>query len=190
MRGLILAGGRSSRMGTDKARISYHGKPQYQHVFDLLTPFCDHVHISCKSTSHFPSQYNPVADEFDFESPLNGILSAMRAYADNSWLTVPVDMPMLDDSLIRYLSDHRDPKKMATCFLDSKGTAPEPLVAIWEEKSFEDLMIYYKDGGISPRNFLINNPVQLLNIPHEKYLVNINTLHEWEVYKKNLHRNS
>lgn len=188
MRGLILAGGRSSRMGSDKALIAYHGKPQYQYLFDLLTPFCEYVHISGKALTDFPSQYNPVADQFDFESPLNGILSAMTDYPDSIWLTIAVDMPMVDGTLIKFLVDHRNPQKMATCFLDSTGKVPEPLFTIWEKKSYESLIAFNKAGGISPRIFLMNNPVQFLNVPHEKYLININTLAEQEAFQKNLHK--
>ena len=39
MNGLVLSGGQSSRMGTDKALIDYHGIPQYAYVYDLLLRF-------------------------------------------------------------------------------------------------------------------------------------------------------
>jgi molybdopterin-guanine dinucleotide biosynthesis protein A len=48
MNGLILVGGQSVRMGTDKSQLSYHGKPQWQYLYDLLLPFCQKTYLSCR----------------------------------------------------------------------------------------------------------------------------------------------
>ncbi|MEY4787280.1 MAG: hypothetical protein RL692_1174, partial [Planctomycetota bacterium] len=47
--GLILTGGQSSRMGSDKAQLTYSNRPQWQEVADLLRPFCNKVYWSCAS---------------------------------------------------------------------------------------------------------------------------------------------
>src|SRR6187402_3556555 len=101
--GLILAGGKSARMGFDKGLIDYHGKPQRDYLRDLLGEYCDQVFTSCKKTNDLPLSCNPITDAFQIDSPLNGILSAFQFNKTVSWLTVPVDMPMVDGAIIQYL---------------------------------------------------------------------------------------
>lgn len=171
LNGLILSGGRSSRMGFDKGMINYHGKPQCEFMVDLLKPYCNEIFISSKENK----RQNTIVDHFDVDSPLNGILSAFHFDPNVAWLTVPVDMPHVNSQAIEFLLQHRDPKKVATCFFDSGGKLPEPLVTLWEAKSKPLLFDFYNSGGFSPRKFLEENNVQLLQAPDPKILKNINT---------------
>jgi molybdopterin-guanine dinucleotide biosynthesis protein A len=180
LNGLILAGGKSIRMGQDKGMIDYHGKPQREYLVDLLKPYCLEVYFSSKENI----RQNTIADHFDLDSPLNGILSAFHFDPSIAWLTVPVDMPYLNSRAIEFLFRHRDPKKVATCFFDSDGKLPEPLFTIWEIKSKPLLFDFYNSGGYSPRKFLEENDVQLLQAPDPKILQNINTHEDLVLFLK------
>lgn len=181
MNGLVLIGGKSSRMGSDKALIDYHGKPQREYLYELLCEFCAKVYLSCKS-AEANSRFPLIADRFSIESPLNGILSAFRTDPDLPWLVVAVDMPFVDRSTIRYLITHRDPSKVATCFSDSDGKLPEPLLTIWEPAAGPLLFQLFEDGNISPREFLKNHNIKMLTIPDKKALVNINSREDLEKF--------
>jgi molybdopterin-guanine dinucleotide biosynthesis protein A len=173
--GLVLAGGRSSRMGRDKGLIVYNGKPQREYIADLLGKFCAAVFTSCKTQEYIPAELNPLPDQFELESPLNGILSAFEKNNTVAWLTVPVDMPYVDDAVLSFLLQHRDTGRMATCFVDSDGKNPEPLLAIWEANAAIPLKNYYERGGISPREFLKQQDILLLQAPDKRIYHNINT---------------
>jgi molybdopterin-guanine dinucleotide biosynthesis protein A len=173
--GLVLAGGRSSRMGRDKGLIVYNDKPQREYIADLLRKFCAQVYVSCKTREYIPAELNPLPDQFELESPLNGILSAFRKNDTVAWLTVPVDMPYVDEAALAYLLNHRDTNKMATCFVDSDGKHPEPLLALWEARAAAPLKKYYESGGISPREFLKQQNILLLKPPDKRIYQNINT---------------
>ena len=84
-------------------------------------------------------------------------------------------MPNIDAKAIKYLLDHRNTHKAATCFLDSEGKNPEPLFTLWENKARPMLFDYFNSGGVSPRDFLIDNDIELLHAPSSKWLININT---------------
>lgn len=176
--GLILSGGRSLRMGQDKGLIPYYGKPQREYLHDLLNKICNDAYLSCKTNEDIPAFLNPIEDRYNLNSPLNGILSAFEHTPSVAWLTVPVDMPMIDEQAIRFLIDHRDPKKLATCFVDSDGEKPEPLFALWEPEAFEPLKQFHAAGEFSPRKFLMEHPVSLLQPPSKKIYQNINTPEE------------
>ncbi|HNP08536.1 MAG TPA: NTP transferase domain-containing protein, partial [Cyclobacteriaceae bacterium] len=112
--GLVLGGGLSSRMGKDKGHLNYHGQPQRDYVFKLLEKFCDRVYYSANAQAI--SDNNTIKDAYPFQGPLNGILSAFKFQSDVAWLTVPIDMPFVDESIIQFLIDHRDVSRVATCF--------------------------------------------------------------------------
>ena len=173
--GLVLAGGRSSRMGKDKGLIDYYGKPQREHLFDLLSEFCGRVFTSCKLEQAIPASLNPIHDKFDIESPLNGILSAIEKYGEKAWLTIAVDMPFVNKDVMRFIISNRDKSRMATCFYDSEGKLPEPLLTIWEPSTLQLLEKFTAVGGTSPREFLIANDCKKLIYPDSKIHINVNT---------------
>jgi molybdenum cofactor guanylyltransferase len=178
--GLVLAGGRSSRMGKDKGLIQYHDKPQREYLFELLSKFCDNVFTSCRKEQEIPPSLNPIYDKFEFESPLNGILSAFDKHSDNAWLAIAVDMPFVNKEALQFLISNRDPSKVATCFYDSDRRYPEPLVTIWEPTAFKLLKEFNRNAGISPREFLISNDCKKLISPNSQIHVNINTIGDIE----------
>jgi molybdopterin-guanine dinucleotide biosynthesis protein A len=183
LNGLILAGGRSLRMGQDKSLIEYHNVSQREYLFAMLKNFCASVFTSCKSDQSIPAHLNPLPDRFDFESPLNGILTAFSHDSIAAWITVPVDMPLIDVEVIAYLLKKRDPNKVATCFLDSDGKNPEPLIAIWEPWSHPRLLEFQQSGKISPRDFLKNQDTNIIEIPDRNALANINSPEELQKFR-------
>jgi len=181
--GLVLAGGKSKRMGTDKAFLSYHGVPQKDHLFALLEQLCSRVFISMGKSCD-PSLYlNPIEDKFDLKGPLNGILSAFDQHLEKAWLCVAVDMPFVDHAVLQFLLDHRDRTMLATCFYDSIGKRPEPLITIWEPEAYPELVRFSRLGNISPRDFLAKSRVKMLDVPDKLYLKNVNTMEEFNLLR-------
>lgn len=176
--GLILAGGKSLRMGRDKSLLLIHGQPQRQRLYDLLAGFCRQVFFSCKDVSGVPAALNPIADQFQIDSPLNGILSAFTHDPDTAWLTVAVDMPLVDATAIGALIRQRDTSKVATCFRDSENVKPEPLLTLWESRAYPLLLAFHESGQISPRQFLMQNDINLLTAPDKRALINVNSEEE------------
>lgn len=185
--GLILAGGKSSRMGYDKSLIEYHSVSQREYLFTLLKKVCNVVYTSCKTAGDLPIALNPLIDRFNLESPLNGILTAFTIHPNTAWLTVPIDMPLIDDFVITYLLSKRDATKTATCFFDSDGQKPEPLFTAWEPSAYPLLLEYYKAGNKSPREFLMRENIHVIEIPDKKFLININDGEELNRFKSGLH---
>lgn len=186
--GLVLAGGRSTRMGEDKGQLQYNGLPQREYVFRLLAPFCSRVFVSCRQEQQVPSHLNPLPDRYQIESPLNGILTAFSLYPDVNWLTVPVDMPLVDHSLLQFLLSQRSKQAVATCFFDSDNQKPEPLLVFWEAKAGPLLLDFFENGGVSPREFLIKFSTHCVQAPDVRYLMNLNTPEEHDRFKNQKHQ--
>jgi molybdopterin-guanine dinucleotide biosynthesis protein A len=173
--GLVLAGGKSERMGTDKGKICWHGKEQRYWMADVLKKFCSDVYISCRADQIREinrRNYKTIEDEFSGTGPLGAILSAYNVIGDVAWLVVACDMPFLDVHAIRYLIDHRDINSIATAYESPADHLPEPLAAIWEPQAEPLLREALKQNKLSPREILMQrniacispvNPVALMN---------------------------
>jgi molybdenum cofactor guanylyltransferase len=183
LNGLILAGGASIRMGSDKSVIEFHGVPQRQFLFELLKKFCDEVYTSCKPDSDIPAGFNPLPDKFDIRGPFNGILSAFSHREDVAWLTVPVDMPYIDENAVKHLLANRRDDKIATCYFDSDGKLPEPLFTVWEPSASAYLKTFFEAGKTRPREFLMTHDVHVIKSPTPLIHVNVNSPEDLERFR-------
>ncbi len=93
--GLVLAGGESRRMGSDKSLITIDGKPAYLHMSELFLKFCDAVYVSCREEQglfsgheHAESNITAVFDRAEFreKGPMTGILSYLNYVTVNQSL--------------------------------------------------------------------------------------------------------
>jgi molybdopterin-guanine dinucleotide biosynthesis protein A len=177
LNGLVLAGGRSQRMGRDKSQLNWHGKPQREHVADLLRPFCEEVLVSCRpeQAGDLPAAYPALPDTFVELGPYGAILSAFRAQPDRAWLVVACDLPLLDAATLDFLVNARQPKHLATAFVSPRDQMPEPLIAIWEPKSYPELLAFLGQGYSCPRKVLLNTDSHLVLPPNPAALSNANT---------------
>ena len=181
MYGLVLAGGKSTRMGTDKGSLDYHGMPQREFLFNILNKFCHKVFTSCYAGQNIPKELNPLEDQYEIKGPMNGILSALKQDPDKAWIIVAVDMPCVVDKVFEQLISNRNKKKVATCFYNESEKFPEPLLTIWEPTALPLLLAFVEEGRTSPRDFLTSNSVQLIIPEDPKILLGIN--HRDEYYK-------
>ena len=176
--GLVLLGGRSTRMGEDKSQLVYHNKPQRNHLTELLQPYCNQVFWSVNAPQWLnlteDERTMSIVDAYDLDSPLDGILSAFLCNPTRAWLIVACDLPLLTNRSLDALLAGRDPEKLATVFFDSEGKWPDPLLGIYEPAFDAVAQQAVRDGEISPRQILLNNPVQLLTVPDPRELTNVN----------------
>ncbi len=177
MNALILIGGQSSRMGSDKSLLHYHGTPQREYLFDLAKKFCTKVYFSCREEQNITETH--IIDSYSL-GPMGGILSAFEHSKNVAWLVVACDMPLINEAHFEALIKNRNPKKTATAFFNPDTNAPDPLFAIYEPKAFDLLLSYIHSGSKSPKNFLQNADIQLVIEKNIDFLQNINTQEAFE----------
>ena len=176
--GLVLAGGKSTRMGRDKSSIPWHGKEQQYHIADILKTLCNEVFISRRKGQEFETNenYKTLVDTYTGIGPYGAILSAFQFQPDVAWLVVACDLPLLDKKTLGYLIANRNEGATATTFQSPHDGLPEPLITIWEPKSYEVLLSYLSNGYTCPRKVLIkSNDVHILQAPDADALMNVNT---------------
>jgi len=187
LKGLILAGGRSTRMGQDKGAIKYFDKPHRECMHDLIAPFCQSVHLSCRAEqADEMGDFSLILDTFLELGPHGAILSAFREDPDAAWLVLACDYPLMNEETIRQLVDSRDTSYVATAFNSPHSEFPEPLITIWEPKSYPILFQYLAQGYSCPRKVLINSRVHLIDAAQPEVFQNINHKKEYEEIMKRL----
>lgn len=180
LKGLVLAGGESRRMGRDKGLLHYHRVDQRLHLKTLLEGLGIETFISVNGRQTIPEKNAVIEDKFIGLGPISGILSAFQHDPNAAWLTIACDLPYISSSTFNYLITNRNPSKGATCFYDPKREFPEPLVTIWEPKSYLRLLQFLSLGYSCPRKVLINSDVEILRVPDSKELLNVNYPDEYE----------
>ncbi len=175
--GLVLMGGKSMRMGHDKGLIDYHGKPQREYAAELLSGFTHKTFLSCRAdqVGNIDSAFELLPDTFLGLGPFGGILSAFQKYPNKAWLVMAVDLPKMDLLGIQELVDGRDISKTATAFLSPDSQFPEPLITIWEPRSYPILLQFLAQGFSCPRKVLINSDIRMLTSAHPEKLMNVNS---------------
>ena len=185
--GLVLAGGKSRRMGKDKSLLSYHGIPQSIYLYQLLERFCDKTYLSIRKDQidQFEESYELIVDQDRYKGPFNGLLSAHNQNPEVSWLVVACDLPLMDEETIQQLISERNIALMATALATQKTGLPEPLAAIWEAHGLEKVPAYLEEAESScPRKFLLNSQIKLVVPNDDKALLNANFEEEYQAVMK------
>ena len=186
--GLVLAGGKSLRMGQDKGAIAYHGIPQREYAAQLLSPFCKEVFLSVRpdQLGDIGSAFPLLPDTFLGLGPLGAILSAFREKPNAAWLVIACDLPLLHADTLAQLVQERHCGRVATAFQSPENPFPEPLIAIWEPRSYPLLLQFLAQGVSCPRKTLINSSIHLIHANDASALTNVNSPEEMVQVKKRI----
>lgn len=187
--GLVVAGGKSTRMKTDKGALKYNGKTQTEYLYDLMSGICENVFVSARQEQaelEHLAGLPRINDLFLDMGPMGGILSAQQKYPGAAFLVVAVDLPYVDTETLKYLVSARNFFKVATCFLNPEKKWREPLLTLWEPKSYSKLLQAMGEGRTCPRKVLYNSEVKELELSQQKALINANTPDDYKVIAADL----
>lgn len=181
--GLVLAGGKSQRMGRDKALIDYQGKPHAHYLYDLLTPWCDQVFLSSR-----PQQWQGTSlenlpqliDHGESLGPFSGILAALTTHPQVNWLVVACDLAFLDPDAIQKLINHAQTNAVATCYRNTEKGFPEALCGIYTPLALPLFQRAQTAGIYCPVKILQMGDCHLIDPDSDRTIVNVNTPTDYE----------
>lgn len=180
--GLVLAGGRSTRMGRDKATLAYQGRSQLEAAWTLLAPHVAERFVSVRTDQvgdPARARYPQIVDRPEGAGPAAGILAAQTAHPQAAWLVLACDLPFLDAGTLDALLAARDPGKLATAFRSAHDGLPEPLCAVYEPAAGPQFARYVAEGRSCPRKFLLTHDVRIVDLPRPDALDNVNSADEY-----------
>jgi molybdopterin-guanine dinucleotide biosynthesis protein A/molybdopterin converting factor small subunit len=182
IKGLILTGGKSSRMGEPKALIHYHGKPHARYLYDLLSEYCDEVFLSVQNKDQWLkteiADLPVLSDIAISEGPVRGIVSALKNDPACFWIVVACDLVNLNHTAIKTLThklDTLNADTVAVCFANHEKDFPEALCAIYTPQALTVFLHSIDQGLKCPVKILAQSSILKLVMPNEVDLANINT---------------
>lgn len=176
--GLVLAGGKSRRMGRDKALLERNGQSQLAYIVGLLEGSVERVFVSTRPDQKNDaerSQYEQIVDRYDDLGPVAGILSALQEFPEVDWLVVACDLPNINEQTVTHLLEARGGEQPFTAYISSHDGLPEPLCALYHSGCTGIVQQFVDDGVNCPRKILIRSDTHLLEQPDPRSLDNVNT---------------
>ncbi len=180
--GIILAGGRGRRMGTDKKNLRYGNKTFLEHAAELLRPHCDDLIISLQSDiQSLPPGFRAVFDHFPGKGPLAGLHAALKQIKQDHALIIPVDMPLIQPAMLQILLENRIPEHITAFEINGKIQAFPA--------------VYPASISTQIENMLMKNHLKFIELftliptkiikgqPWKNYFANLNTPYDLKKYR-------
>ena len=166
--GIILAGGKSSRMGKDKGMCNFKDKPLVEYAIDALKPFCGKILLSTNLTEGYEKYgLELINDEIKEIGPMGGIYSCLKKSKTKHNFVLSCDTPFIGKQLVKFIVDNISD--------DFDIVAP-----VHENSYLEPLCAYYNNSVMTNMNAFIERGdfklMGLLKSLRLKQLVIDNTL--------------
>ncbi|TGV01484.1 molybdenum cofactor guanylyltransferase [Flavivirga rizhaonensis] len=130
--GIILAGGKSSRMGTDKGFLILNEKPFIQHSMDALKPLVSEIIIVSDNPDYDILGYKRVTDTIKDAGPVAGICSGLEASKTDYNLVLSCDIPLIKTGILDKLIVNTDADS-DIIQIESNGKTM-PLIALYKKQ--------------------------------------------------------
>ena len=194
---LILAGGRSRRMGHNKVWLMFEGRPLIEHVALRVAPVASELIISADGPERFaeltqrlPLPAQLALDRFPKAGPLAGLHAGLAVAHNDLVLLVAADMPFINLRLIRHLARLAHDFDAAVPLIPVKHTEtplPEPLHAIYRRTTCLPAVEARLTAGQRRLISFLPDVRTRYVIPHDiaaidpdfRSFTNLNTLEEW-----------
>jgi molybdopterin-guanine dinucleotide biosynthesis protein A len=179
----ILVGGRSSRMGVDKARAESNGRALALRVADRARAVCDEISLIGDPAMYAELGLRVIPDNFPGEGPLAGIEAALLATTKEANLILACDMPAVKENLLEELFE---PK--ADCVIPQHADGKiEPLCAVYRKSCHTAVKSMLESGirGVTEAIRLFEShslAVRYVRVSGAAEFANLNTPEDWRKY--------
>jgi molybdenum cofactor guanylyltransferase len=176
---IVLAGGQSRRMGTDKSLLPWAGEPLVQHIVRQLQPLFDQVLIGANSPEKYAFLGLPVVpDQEPGQGPLMGILSGISASVHELNFVTACDIPHLDPGFILDLLRAAEGHDIAMP-VNAAGRH-EPLLAVYRRSVAPLARRILQQGGRRIADLLGVAKVRFVEMPESGWYRNLNTPEDYQ----------
>ncbi|MCX6155359.1 MAG: molybdenum cofactor guanylyltransferase [Candidatus Kapabacteria bacterium] len=203
----ILAGGKSSRMGTEKSLMKIGDKTVIEIIISRLQPLFESISVISNNPEEYTFLDLPVYEDiFKGQGPISGIHSALTHSRTDSALIISCDIPMISSDAISYIISNRNDKPVTVAFAENYvqelcGVYDKSILLIVENliKSNPDPETrHHEQGkrGCSVHKLLDTVSANILDFPKmypaysEDLFFNMNTPEDYEIIRKKLFQNN
>jgi len=185
--GIILAGGKSSRMNTDKGLVLFKDQPLIQYSINVLKEVCDQILISSNTDAYDRFGYQVVPDEIKDIGPVGGIYSCLKASGTHDNIILSCDTPFISLEFLHYLLKNNQHALVAVPWFGNDKY--EPISAYYHKKFASVLAENIERGNYKIPEIYKNVAVNKLRLTQEhgfysdRLFYNINSLKDIEKLK-------
>lgn len=174
--GIILAGGKSSRMGSDKSLLTYNKEPFIQHVINAMKPLVEDIIIVSNYMVHDKFGYKRVEDIFKDSGPVAGIHSGLSHSSTDYNLVLSCDIPLIKTEILEILI-HSDYTNYDVVQIQI-GEKTMPLIALYHKRCAHKCLELLQNDE---RRLLeavkqLNTKSIIINSQWEDFVKNVNTI--------------
>jgi len=180
--GYVLAGGRSSRMGRNKALLPYRGSALVESVARAVELAAGSAVLVGSPGSYGSLSFPAIADVYPGEGPLGGILTALQNTTAQWNLVVACDMPEVSAEFLCGLLDvaeRSDADALVPC---GPSGLLEPLCAVYQRRSYDGLHAAFAGGIRKVTGAFEGLRIAAWSVPEVVRFQNINTPEDWAAY--------
>ncbi len=180
--GIILAGGKSTRMGTDKALVSRNGTTMLQRSIDVLRPLCEDLLIVSNNADHENFGIPVIADVFADSGPVGGIHAGLVHARQETCFALSCDIPNLSTEILRALLSEWTNEKALAATCDGKV---HPLIGIYRKSTVSTIEAFLKNDRLKLRDCFdaLDGRYLEFSSSMKHHFINVNTplaLDTWE----------
>ena len=179
--GFVLAGGKSTRMGRDKALLPYRGTTLLEHAARAVLAATGDVTVIGDPDRYRRFGFPVVSDRIPGRGPLSGIHTALSVTKTDWNLVVACDMPAISEDLLRALLDRAGQSSRSCVAAAGVAGEPEPLCAVYHRRSLAVLEQALAEKRLRMRDLLPNLGTETWAVDVAG-LSNINTPAEWDEF--------
>jgi molybdopterin-guanine dinucleotide biosynthesis protein A len=181
--GFVLTGGRSSRMGRDKALMAYGDHTLVEHVAQVVERACGSVVLVGSPERYRALPYPAIEDVLPEEGPLGGIHAALCASSAEWNLVVACDMPLITEALLESLLEAAG-QFTGDCIVPvSPGGRLQPLCALYRRRCLDTVTGLLDRGVRKMREAIPQLGAILLPVRSAAPFRNLNTPQEWDAHR-------
>ena len=159
IRGLVLAGGKSSRFGEDKALALYEGTPLLERAVSLLDGVRLKPVVITRRGSDYPFlRCTVLHDKLPGLGPLGGIYTAMTVFKSTAFLILTTDMPALTQAVLEELLDRHEAGRRLTFY--STAGIEQPFPAVYEPSLLGIVRERFKNEQLSMKGLFKEVPLR------------------------------
>ncbi|MES2395543.1 MAG: molybdenum cofactor guanylyltransferase [Bacteroidota bacterium] len=185
--GIILAGGKSSRMGSDKGMVKLNEKKFIQHILEAVLPNVNEVMIIANNDNYNNLGYKVIKDKIKDCGPLGGIYTGLMNSKTENNIVVSCDIPFINRDLIKYIIENTNNADITVPVY--KGNI-EPLCAVYTKRTSDQIYNLIMNKDLKIQNILKYFITKELYITKkqkfftDRLFVNINTPEELKQQKE------
>jgi molybdenum cofactor guanylyltransferase len=178
--GFVLVGGKSRRMGRDKALLAYGSETLVESVALEVAKAAGSVALLGDPVRYGHLGIPIVADILPGQGPMSGLHAALRSTSAEWVLLAACDLPNIEAAFLRVLIE-RATVTNARCVAAKSETGLEPLCAVYHRSTLSEVELAFEEGRLRMRDLATR--LGAIEIDAERRLViNVNTEDDWRVH--------